>query len=267
MEDYTCDMISDHIALRQSRKGYRFGLDALLLATDLPDLKPSSVVYDFGAAQGPVALSIAARRQDLSVIAVERQDSLFAHLEHNIEHNRELLGSVEARQLDLRDYRTELHAHQADLVVTNPPYFPQNMRRPSQNQERAGARHELHGTLSDFIAAGCYVLKPQAWFKMILPPWRLPDLFAALHERDLNVASLRPVHTSADEDAYLLEILMRRSRAPTLDLRAPLVIRGPRGRYTPEVARRLAEAATQNPSEALLERLQTTTATSSADTP
>lgn len=262
MEDYTCDLISDHIALRQSRKGYRFGLDALLLATDLPDLKPASVVYDFGAAQGPVALSIAARRHDLTVIAVERQDSLFAYLEHNIEHNAELLGSVEARQLDLRDYRTELSSHQADLVITNPPYFPQNMRRPSQNPERASARHELHGTLADFIAAGCYVLKPQAWFKMILPPWRLPDLFACLVDRDLNVASLRPVHASPGEDAYLLEILMRRSRTPTLDLRAPLMIRSAQGHYTPEVAQRLASAATQTPSPELLERLQARTTSS-----
>lgn len=255
MDDFTCDLISDHIALRQSRKGYRFGLDALLLATDLPDLKPASVVFDFGAAQGPVALSISARRRDLSVVAIERQDILYGHLQHNITHNRELLGDVCAHQVDLRDYRTEIGSHQADLVVTNPPYFPKNMRRPSQNRERACARHELHGTLEDFVAAACYVLKPQAWFKMILPPWRLPDLFASITTRDLNVASIRPVHASQGEGAYLTEILMRRSRAPALELRPPLFIRDPQGHYTPEVARRLAGAATPSPSQDLLARL------------
>lgn len=59
---HTIDVISDRLKIRQSRKGYRFGLDALLLSTDLPELgEDAPVVYELGAGQGAVSLSIASR--------------------------------------------------------------------------------------------------------------------------------------------------------------------------------------------------------------
>ncbi len=244
-DDFTLDAISDALVLRQSRAGYRFGLDALLLATDLPTLHDDALIYDLGAAQGPVALCVAARCPRARVVAVERQDSLFALLRENITRNG-LSGRVEARQLDLTRYRGELPHNAAELVLCNPPYFPIGKRRPSQNPERAHARHELHGTLRDFLQAAQYVLKSRGWLKLILPPWRLAEVLDS--RGDLAPVSVRFIHASPGQDAYLMEIWMRRGAASDLCIKPMLLVRGQDQRFTAEVAARVAGAAQAAPS-------------------
>lgn len=245
-EPRTQDMISGRLSLWQHPRGYRFGLDALLLATDLPELKQPhrAHVLELGAGQGAVALSIAARQAFASVRAVERNPSMLALLGDNIAHNQACFGEtiVTLIACDLREHRAHLQPHSADLIVCNPPYFPLGHRRESDDEERADAHHERHGDLEDFIRAATYLLTHRGWFKLILPPWRLPALCATLMS-DLKLLSLRFVHAEPHQPAYLMEAVMRRGGGPDLVIREPLYVRGDDGLYTEEVARRVAAAA------------------------
>lgn len=254
--EHTLDAISGCLVLEQSRRGYRFGLDALLLATDLPVTSERAVVWELGAGHGAVCLSVSARRPAWSVTALERQPSLLERLERNIARNAEVLGEVELVRADLREHRKVLTPHQADLVLCNPPYFPEGTRRVSDDAERADAHHERHGGLADFVAASCYVLKHRGWLKLILPPWRLVSLMAAIAPRDLRLVSTRFVHAEPGRDAYLMEVVMRRGRAPDARVRPPLFVRGEDGFYTEEVARRVAGAACADPEEGFIESVR-----------
>ncbi|MFB6350391.1 MAG: methyltransferase, partial [Bradymonadaceae bacterium] len=84
------------LTIYQREDGYRFGLDAVLLATDLPGFDETGRIVELGAAQGIVALSLASQHPEADVLAVERQDSLFELLEQNIREN-DLADRVEAR--------------------------------------------------------------------------------------------------------------------------------------------------------------------------
>jgi len=113
----TLDTIAEEaLAIHQREDGYRFGLDAVLLATDLPEFDPGGRVVELGAGQGVVALCIASRHPNAGVVAVERQDSLFELLDQNIRENN-LADRVQARHADLRDYRELFESHSAELVV------------------------------------------------------------------------------------------------------------------------------------------------------
>ncbi|MFU8804718.1 MAG: tRNA1(Val) (adenine(37)-N6)-methyltransferase [Bradymonadaceae bacterium] len=243
MRELTRDKIfGGEITLLQHKKGYRFGTDALLLATDLPTLEAGDVVIELGAAHGAVAITIAASRKDVHVIAVERQEALADLLEQNIRENE--LENIEAVRGDLRDYREVLTGHSANLVVFNPPYFRPGERRLSSCEERAAAHHELHGTLEDFILAACYALKPGGYLKMIAPPMRMPDVFEAMSSTDFNLGSMRFFHTTGAREAYLVEYVLRRGGTPDFKVLAPLFLYEDDERdYTSEAARRLGSAA------------------------
>ncbi|MGM0557212.1 MAG: tRNA1(Val) (adenine(37)-N6)-methyltransferase [Myxococcota bacterium] len=242
-EPTTTDVISDgSLEIVQHRRGFRFGLDALLLATDLPSLPGRSTVVDLGAAQGTVGLCIASRHPDWRVVCVERQPQLAELLRINVARNQ-LEGRVEAVEVDLREFREQLDAHSADLVVCNPPYYRKGQRRPSQNPERASAHHELHGTIADFVRAAAYILRQRGWLKIILPPVRSPDLLHAVRDTDLSLHSMRYYHSRADEDAYLLETVFRRGGAPDVRVRPPLYIYRNADDYSDEVRSRVAHAA------------------------
>ncbi len=230
-------LFDGELIIWQHLDGYRFGLDALLLATDLVDPGQNPCIVELGAGQGAVALTIAHTHPDWQVIALERQPSLLKLLRRNIEVNQ--LTNVEVIAGDLRDHRDLLDPHSADLVLCNPPYFRPGDRRPSPKVERAAGRHELHGTLADFIAASAYVLDQRGWMQMLTPPLRLPDALAGAEPTDLSLQSLRFYHANASKNAYLVDYRFRRGGAPDMAIRPPLYIYREQGVYTDEVARRI----------------------------
>jgi tRNA1Val (adenine37-N6)-methyltransferase len=241
-DDITEDTISGgDLTIYQRREGYRFGLDGVLLSTDLPDLPDAPTIVDLGSGQGIVALCLASRFPDARVLAVERQDSLFELLEANIAANG-LEGRVDPLQADLRNFRGHLQAHTADLVVCNPPYYRKGERRTSDDAEKAAARNELAGTLADFIDAAAYVLDQRGYLKVILPPLRMGDLFGAVEATDLSFAWTRFFHSRDGEDAYLMESVLRRGGAADIRVRAPLVVYDGEN-YGPEVQDRIDRAA------------------------
>ncbi len=234
----TADALFDgELTIWQHADGYRFGLDALLLASDLVDLPDNATVVELGAGQGAVALSVAHTHPDWHIVALERQTSLLKLLRRNVEVNQ--LDNVQVIAGDLRDHRYLLEPHSADLVLCNPPYFRPGDRRPSPKKERAAGRHELHGTLADFIAASAYVLKQRGSMQMMTPPLRLPDVLDGLQPTDLRLQSLRFYHANATKDAYLIDYRCRRGGAPDMAVRPPLYIYQDQGIYTDEVARRI----------------------------
>lgn len=84
------------LTIFQHQHGYRFGLDALLLATDLQRFGLGGaaraagsrpLVVELGAAQGVVSLCIARQFPHVDVLALERQAGLSQLLKRNIQVN------------------------------------------------------------------------------------------------------------------------------------------------------------------------------------
>lgn len=254
MIDWTDDVISDVLTIRQHRRGYRFGIDALLLATDLPPWSGQRIL-ELGAAHGPVSLSLAMRLEHVEVTALEVQPPLYSLLEHNSTQD---FGTSQVSCLlaDVCNIRQVCASHAFDLVVFNPPYFPIQKRRPSEHKERAIARHEVLASLDDFLSAAQYTLRPKGWCKFVIPPWRLPDVYAFAQRSDFGIVSCRSIHADQNQDAYLCEVVMRRGARVDLTLRPMLCIRDEAGYYTQEVCQRVASAANASPSPEFVEQVQ-----------
>lgn len=238
----TRDVISDGaLVIQQSETGYRFGLDAVLLATDIPDVPVEGRVVDLGAGTGAVGLMVARRRPDLRVLALEVQQSLYQLVVLNIETNG-LTERVRVVHGDVREHQLLLSPHSADLVLMNPPYYRLGQGRPSPDRERAAAHQEMNGTLRDFLVAAQYVLHPRGFLKLVIPPLRLSDLLLEIRKTDFAPHSVRFVHARASRDAYLMEWVFRRGGTSQLAVRPPLVLNTDDG-FTPEVRERFAGAA------------------------
>ena len=239
----TRDVVSDGaLVIQQTESGYRFGLDAVLLATDLPELPRNGHVVDLGAGAGAVGLMIAKRRPDVTMLGLELQHALHALLRINIDEN-DLAERCMAIKGDVRQHQLLLSPHTADLVVTNPPYYRIGQGKASPDRERAAAHQELNGNLRDFIVAAQYVLRPRGYLKLVLPPIRLTDLTLEIQKTDFTAESVRFVHAEAERDAYLMEWVFRRGGARRMSVRPPLVLNSPEGGFTREVRNRFAGAA------------------------
>jgi tRNA1Val (adenine37-N6)-methyltransferase len=211
------------VELWQLERGFRAGTDALVLASDLPDLPEQPTIADLGTAHGSVILCVASTHPNATFYAVERQPELLALLRRNIVHNA-LDDRVTVVAGDLRD-RSLLTPHSCDLVVANPPYVPANAGQMSSDPIRRQAHSEQHGTLADFVSAAQYLAKPSGLFRAIFPPKRLLDALDAIANTDFGVLSLQFFHGTTEHDAYLVRLTAKRGARGEMTVLPPRFVR------------------------------------------
>ncbi len=116
--DETLDEFLDgRLRLIQSGKGYRFSIDAILLA-QFVTIKPGDVVVDLGAGCGIISLILLLEKPVGYVIALEIQK----HLVDQAVRNAALNGFTDRMGVLLGDLRqVPLGRSIADAVVCNPP--------------------------------------------------------------------------------------------------------------------------------------------------
>lgn len=237
MSERTQDTLAN-LTILQHKKGYRFGIDAVLLATDLSEIVGPRVA-ELGAGQGAVSLAIATQFPNTNIVAFERQTGLFELLDENIKANA-LSSQITPIHDDIRairDTRKEF-AQSMDLVVFNPPFFEPNSGRLSPNLERREAHQTLHGGIPEFLEVSRWLLKPRGRIKAVAPPSKLAEFFGVCAASDLGLETLRMAHARAHNDAYLAEVVLRRDFQGELVVKPALVVHE-NHEFSPEVQARL----------------------------
>lgn len=224
------------LRLFQPRLGYRYSLDALLLARFCGVLKPGGSIVDLGAGCGVIGLVLARVNPCASVVAVEKNPTMAEIVERNIRHN-DLAARVSLQAEDILHLRKAYPDSSFDLVVSNPPFRTAGSGRISPRAGRDAARHETTAGLADFLAAAKYLVKPSGRICMIQLPSRLAELMALAAQQKLSVLRLRTIHNNAESQAsmFMVELAKGRRSAPVVE--APLFVRNLQGEYTDEVWR------------------------------
>jgi tRNA1Val (adenine37-N6)-methyltransferase len=204
---YTLDTIyHPAIVIAQRRGGYRFSVDALLLAWFVRrhcGRRRIARSLELGAGSG--VISILLKRQGLAgtIDCIERQEGLFSLLCVNIERNS-LSEELLPRAGDLRSMPIERECY--DIALFNPPYHPATTGRTSPDNERAAARHELFGTLDDFLRIGAAALKKRGHLFFIYPAARSAFAYASLAQNGLTPIETIAVREHALDDPSLFLI-------------------------------------------------------------
>lgn len=224
------------LRLFQPRHGYRYSLDALLLARFCAMLKPGGKLIDLGAGCGIISLVLARINPDASVVAVEKNHDMATLIERNILHNG-LVERVSVQAEDIINLR-KIHPDSGfDLVVSNPPYRMPHTGRVSPLSGRDAARHETTAGLADFMSAAKYLVKPSGRICIIQLPSRLAEFMALAADLKLSVLRLRMIHNNAGSPATMFMAELAKGRRSSPAVEAPLFVRDMDGEYTDEVWR------------------------------
>ncbi len=202
----------------QPRRGYRAGIDPVLLAAAVA-ARPGQSVLELGCGAGIASLCLGARVPGLALRAIELQPE-YADLARR---NAAAAGlDFEVFQGDLRAMPPQLRQVQFDHVIANPPYFE---GRSSVASADPGRDLALRGDtpLHEWVRAAARRLRPGGHGLFIQRVERLPELLAAC-EGALGSLELMPL--CAREGRPATRILLRgrkQGRAP-FRLHAPLVL-------------------------------------------
>lgn len=221
------------VQVLQKRKGYRFSVDAPLLA-DFIETRPGEAVLELGAGCGIIGLLLAAAKPFRRLVALEVQPGLADLARRNIALNR-LEGRLEVVETDFRAFAPPAPF---DVVYSNPPYIKRRGGHVSLSRERTIARHEVACDIDDVMAKTAECLAPGGRAYFVYPVRREPDFRAAAAKSGLALRRHRPVRPRADAPANLFLAACAAAGAGdgagAAEELAPLVLFGPDGAYSAE---------------------------------
>jgi tRNA1Val (adenine37-N6)-methyltransferase len=217
----------------QDTGGYRFSLDAFLLADFVPP-SCSGPLLDLGTGCGIAALLLARRFPHVSIVGLELQHTLATSARQNVVRN-DLHDHITILRADARQVHTLLPAARFGTVVCNPPYRAVGSGRLNPNAIRAMARHELTLTQQQLVRACRHLLCPGGVLVMVYHPSRLPELSARLMAAHLRPRRMRLVHSTLQEPASMVLLEAVRGGRHALTVLPPLQVYDEQGNYTPEM--------------------------------
>jgi len=238
--DETVDeILGGRLRVIQKRRGYRFSLDALLLA-HFAGLREGDDLIDLGTGSGILALILADRHRCGKVLGIEIQEELAVMAGRSAAMNG-LAGRVEIRPGDVRRPETICPPESFDAAVFNPPYRRLGSGRTNPNPEKAVARHEITGDAGDFLAAAAHALREGGRVYAIYPAIRMVELLYRMRTCRIEPKRLRIVHSHpGGAGIFTLVEGVKRGREE-LAVLPPLFIHEEGKGYTAEMATILRE--------------------------
>src|SRR6266446_3810708 len=222
-----------HLTLHQAPRGYRFALEAFLLADFVPATVAAPLI-DLGTGCGVVALFLARRFPHVYLVGLELQRSLAVLAQQNVTGNG-LEHRLSIVQGDIRQVSSLFPPSAFGTVVCNPPYRAVGHGRLNPHPEKAMARHELTVTLPQLVQAARHLLCRRGLLVMVYHPSRLPELYAHLEAAHLRPRRMRLVHATAQVPASIVLVEAIRDGRDALTVLPPLWVYAASGGYTAEM--------------------------------
>ena len=170
--DLTTDaFLGGRLQLSQPRRGYRAGVDPVLLAASIP-AKAGQSVLELGCGAGAAILCLGTRIAGLKLTGLELQADYAALAAQNALDNGVTLEVVTG---DLAQMPPALKERRFDHVIANPPYYDRAAGKSARDAGREAALGEVT-QLEAWVDAAARRTLPGGHVHMIHRAERLPEL-------------------------------------------------------------------------------------------
>jgi tRNA1(Val) A37 N6-methylase TrmN6 len=231
--------LGGRLELLQPARGYRAGLDAVLLAAAAEIAPgPGACVLDAGAGVGTAGLCLAARVPGVRVTLLERAAPLAALARQNVALNG-FGDRVEVVEADLLAGATAhegigLSAGRFSHVMANPPYLEHGRHRLPEDEVAAGAFGMVAEGLEQWARTLARLAGGGAGLTLIHRTDALKSVLDALEGRFGAIRILPLLPRPGDVSHRIVVTARKGSRAP-LQLLTGVVLHGSGNAFTPQI--------------------------------
>ena len=142
------------------------------------DVGTGGRVLDIGTGTGLLALMAAQRNPTALIDAVEVDEAAFGQATENVATScigePPLAGRVRVWHGRIQDYPNEAMPARYDRILTNPPFYTNQLRSPDATVNRALHTDEL--PFPELLAAVVRLLKPAGQWWVLLPPYEMAKM-------------------------------------------------------------------------------------------
>lgn len=222
------------LSLIQKPSEFCYGIDAVLLADYVGQLKKDFKVVDLGTGTGIIPLILSHKTEASELWGVEIQKESYERANRTIAMNK-LTERIYLVHCDVKDVVKHFGTGKFDVVVTNPPYNVKKGSLANENVAKTIARHETTATLDNFIEAASTLLRSRGDFYLIHRPSRLVDIFYLARRYHLEPKEIRFVAPNREKKPNLVLVHCVKGGRPELNFADNLYVYNSEGGYTEEI--------------------------------
>ncbi len=216
------DLQLNGLRLIQKMKGFRYGMDSVLLAS-FASVRANDTVVDFGTGSGILMLLLYGRQKGKKYYGIEIQQDIAEMAHRNIIING-LKSAMEIICADAGHADKLLSSCSVDAVICNPPYFQYNEALSSPVQAIDISRKQRENMLDSWIRSAHTILKGKGKLSLIYPAPKMLEIMKTLQKYHLEPKRFRLIYPRYDQAANLVLIEAVKDSKPTLHPLPPLVI-------------------------------------------
>ncbi|QND52160.1 methyltransferase [Phyllobacterium sp. 628] len=219
--------------LQPALKGHRSGVDAMVLASVVPN-DFSGRVADLGAGAGAAGFAVLSRCTKASAVLIERSDLMadFARKSLALPENKSIAERAEVVVADVTltgkaRGAAGLADNSFDYVIMNPPFnLPTDRATP--DPVKAEAHVMTDGMMEQWIRTAAAIVKPGGSLAIIARPTSMAELLEALQRRFGGLVIV-PVQPRPQDAAIRIIIRGIRGSRAGLTLAPALIMHGETG--------------------------------------
>ncbi len=216
------DLQLNGLKIIQKKKGFRFGIDAVLLSNYVK-IEKNMKIIDLGTGTGIIPILLSAKTGAYHITGVEIQPEMAEMARRSVILNN-LENRVDIIEGDFRKSIDMFGPNSFDAVVVNPPYTKAGSGLLNPDDAKAVSRHEIFCTLEDIIKVSSGLLKHHGRFFMIHRPERLVDIFFTMREYRIEPKRIKLVHANRKNPANMVLIFGLKNGNPQVTVEAPMYV-------------------------------------------
>lgn len=217
----------------QSRDGFCFGMDAVLLS-GFAQIRAGETVVDLGSGTGIIPILLEAKTEGKHFTGLEIQEEVADMARRSVQLNG-LEHKIRIVTGDIKGASGIFPAASFDVATSNPPYMNDAHGLKNPNEKKAISRHEVLCTLEDVVREAAGLIKPGGRFYLVHRPHRLAEIINALTAWKLEPKRIKFVHPFADREANMVLIEAVRGGRPMVKVEKPVIVFKEPGVYSDEI--------------------------------
>lgn len=181
--------------IHQDRCAMKISTDAILLGSLCEADNPKRIL-DIGTGTGVIALMLAQRFEQAQLSTVELDEDAAGQAEENFAESK-FASRIKLTQGKIQEFKD---SEGFDLIVSNPPYFPDHLK--SSDEQRNKALHTDTLSFEELIDSIQRLLALEGNFWVILPPRQMEELIKLAAKQQLYLAKEISIRDKSSKPAF-----------------------------------------------------------------